>query len=183
MVQFRRANIKESIADFDAYLKLKPSEAPNLWQRGISYYYAKQYAEGRKQFELHQMVNSDDVENAVWHFLCVAQIEGKEKARALLMPVGRDLRVPMAEIYALFAGRGTPEQVFQAVERGQVAADIRQQRQFYANLYLGLYYEAMGDPAKAEEHITQAVGPYKVDHYMGDVARVHAKLRGYAIAK
>src|SRR5262249_46004543 len=139
--------------------------------------------EGRKQFELHQMVNTDDVENAVWHFLCVAKIEGKEKARALFMPTGKDFRVPMTQIYELFAGRGTPDQVFRAVEQGRVTPGVLRQRQFYANLYLGLYYEAMGDQAKAEEHITQSVGPYKVDHYMGDVARVHAKVRGYAISK
>mgnify|MGYP000446850332 CR=1 FL=1 len=40
--------------------------------------------EGRKLFELHRSVNPQDVENAAWHFLCAARVDGLEKARAQL---------------------------------------------------------------------------------------------------
>ena len=70
---FRRARIAESIADFDRQIKLQPDFAPGHWQRGIAYYYAKEYEKGAQQFELHQTVNPQDVENAVWHFLCVVR--------------------------------------------------------------------------------------------------------------
>ena len=46
-------------------------------------------------------------------------------------------------------------------------------RLFYAHLYLGLYYDSLGDKKQALEHMTRAAGDYKISHYMGDVARVH----------
>jgi lipoprotein NlpI len=48
---------------------------------------------------------------------------------------------------------------------------------FYAHLYLGLYYEATGNATLSKKHIRLATTDYAVDHYMGDVARVHGKLR------
>jgi lipoprotein NlpI len=48
---------------------------------------------------------------------------------------------------------------------------------FYAHLYLGLYFEALGDAEKARKHITRAAGQYQTGDYMGDVARVHQQLR------
>jgi lipoprotein NlpI len=46
-----------------------------------------------------------------------------------------------------------------------------------------LYFEALGDAAKAREHILQAAGPFRMDHYMGKVAVMHAKLRGWSAAE
>jgi len=75
--QFRLGHFKESIADFDKFIELMPAQAPQHWQRGIALYYAGRYEDGRKQFELHQTVNSHDVENSVWHFLCVARARSR----------------------------------------------------------------------------------------------------------
>lgn len=66
--RFIEGNIKESIEDFDAVIELRPDRDPYHWQRGIAYYYADRFQEGKEQFERHQTVNSQDVENAVWHF-------------------------------------------------------------------------------------------------------------------
>ena len=84
---FKAAKIKESIADFDAYLKDVPRQDPHHWQRGISYYYADEFKKGYEQFERHQTVNSNDVENAVWHFLCLARAKGIEEAKNKLIPI------------------------------------------------------------------------------------------------
>jgi len=177
--QFKLGHIQESIHDFDAFLKDRPDQAPHHWQRGISYYYAGQYKEGRAQFELHQKVNAHDVENAVWHFLCVAAVEGSDKAREALIPITGDSRVPMAEVYALFAGQGAAEEVLSAVEKGEVSAERRRQHLFYARLYLGLYYEATKDKEKCREHILKAAELSDAGNYMGAVARVHAaRLKG-----
>jgi lipoprotein NlpI len=51
----------------------------------------------RAQFELHRTVNPADVENAAWHFLRGARWV-TAKARAALLPVGPDSRVPMRQI-------------------------------------------------------------------------------------
>lgn len=178
VAQFKRGNVKESIADFDKFIESDASQAPQHWQRGISCYYAERYEDGRKQFELHQTVNNNDVENAVWHYLCVARSSGVEKARASLIHINRDGRVPMMQIYALFAGKATVDDVMAAVKAGEPSPDELKQRLFYAHLYLGLYDEATGNAKLADEHIRKAIGEFAAEHYMGDVARVHAKLRG-----
>ena len=177
VAHFKLGHIQESIADFDQFIKLEPAQAPYHWQRGIAYYYAGRYVEGRKQFELHQTVNASDVENAVWHFLCVARSDGVKKAGESLIKIGRDSRVPMMEVYALFAGKGSAEDVLAAAKAKDPAPEELKQRLFFAHLYLGLYYEALGDNKRAKEHILKSVDEYPAEHYMGDVARVHAKLR------
>jgi lipoprotein NlpI len=172
--QFRLGHFKESVADFDEVIKRMPDRGPQHWQRGISCYYAGMFNEGRIQFESHQTVNAHDVENAVWHFLCVARASGVTAARAALIPISGDSRVPMMEVHALFAGKAKPEDVLAAAQAGRPARDSQQL--FYAHLYLGLYYEALGDAGRARQHIFKAADDFSADHYMGDVARVHAQL-------
>ncbi len=171
---FRLSRFKESVADFDRYLELLPGEKPYHWQRGISLYYAGRFGDGKKQFELHQTVNSNDVENAVWHFLCAARADGIESARKQLIPIEGDARIPMAEVHRLFSGKASVEDVQKAAD----AAPKTQQTsaQFYADLYLGLYFEALKDKPKTREHILKAAKLANENGYMGDVARVHAAL-------
>jgi lipoprotein NlpI len=175
---FRAGRFREAVADFDKFIELAPEQAPHHWQRGIALYYAGRFDDGRKQFELHQTANPYDVENAVWHFLCVARGSSLEKARAGLIPIERDSRVPMMQIHALFAGKAKPEDVMKAAEAGNASAQEKENQLFYAHLYLGLYYEATGDSKLAREHIVKAATQFKADHYMGDVARVHAQTLG-----
>jgi lipoprotein NlpI len=162
---------------FDALLKLEPQSKPQLWQRGLSLYYTGDFKAGREQFETHQTYNTNDVENAAWHFLCVAKADGVEAARKVLIPIEGDARVPMKQVHELFAGKAKPEDVLKAAESGE-GNELRNHR-CYAHLYLGLYFEAIGDDAKAKEHMVKAATDYKMDHYMGKVAQVHVKLRGW----
>ena len=167
VADFRNGRIAESVAGFDTLAKLAPESAPQLWQRGIALYYAGRYNDCRLQFESHRTVNPNDVENAAWHFLCVARAESPEKAKAALLPVGPDARVPMRQVYQMFGGTLTPDQVW-------TAAGERPESQFYAHLYLGLYFEATGKKDLALEHITAAAADrFSVGGYMHTVARVH----------
>ena len=134
------------------------------------------YDEGRRQFEGYEKVDTNDVENAVWHFLCVARKDGLAKARASVLKIGKDRRVPMMQVYDLYRGALKPADVLAAAEAGEVAPMQRQQRLFYAHLYLGLYYDATGNKKQALEHMSQAADKYRITHYMGDVARVHEGL-------
>lgn len=170
-VRFKLGLIEASVADFDRAVALDPAQEPHHWQRGIAYYYAARFADGVRQFELHRQVNPDDVENAVWHFLCNARATGFASARRALLPVKGDARVPMAEIHRLFAGRARPEEVLAAAARGAPAQ--RNAQLFYAHLYVGLFHEAAGDPERAGEHLRRAVREHRVNHFMWDVARVH----------
>lgn len=183
--RFFEAKIPESIADFDAFIAIIPEQDPHHWQRGLAYYYAGEYEKGKAQFERHQTVNSQDVENAVWHFLCAVRVPGGsvEAARKDLIPIEGDSRVPMKEVHDLFAGRGTVEAVLAAAKEDNdgVLSETERVHLCYAHLYLGLYFEAIGEEAKSAEHIRLAAFDYALDDsYMGKTAQVHAKLRGIA---
>ena len=176
---FYDAKPKESVAAFDQVIKQAPQAAPQLWQRGLSLYYAEDYKAGREQFEIHQTVNPNDVENAAWHFICVAKQEGVEAARKVLIPIKGDSRVPMKEVHDLFAGKGTEEDVMKAASSNDSGSAELHNQLCYAHLYLGLYHEALGNKDKAKEHMVKAAKEYKEDHYMGVTAQVHVKLRGW----
>ena len=168
IAHFEAGRVVQSAEEFDRLAKARPEIAPELWQRGIALYYAGRYDDCRKQFELHRTVNPNDVENATWHFLCVARAESPAAATAALLPVGPDARVPMRQVYELFRGRATPDDVLKA-------AGAQPSAQFYAHLYLGLFAEARGDRARAMEHITAAADSRYAGAggYMHMVARVH----------
>jgi len=168
VADFRESRFVESAAGFDRLAKVIPDYAPALWQRGIVLYYAGRYRDCRAQFESHRTVNANDVENAAWHFLCVARAESPAKARAALLPVGFDPRPPMVQIYQMLQGSRKPEDVLSA-------AGARPEALFYAHLYLGLYFEALGVRDRALEHITAAAADRyaELGGYMHMVARVH----------
>jgi lipoprotein NlpI len=170
ITDFQAGRIPQSVAGFDRVAALLPDYAPQLWQRGIALYYAGRFKDCRTQFESHRTVNPDDVENAAWHFLCVARAESPEKAKVALLPVGPDSRQPMREIYRMLRGEVTPDQVIAAAGSGN---DLSR---FYAELYVGLYYEALGDSKHALPHITAAADArFSAAGYMHGVARVHLR--------
>lgn len=171
---FKRGKIAKSLVDFDTFLRLVPEQKPYHWQRGISLYYAGRFAEGKQQFELHQTVNSHDVENAVWHFLCTARAEGLEAAKKQLISIEQDARIPMAQVHQLFAGKALPQDILTAAQAAPQKTRAGEPL-FYAHLYLGLYFEALGDEKAARDHILKAATQAKANGYMGDVARVHAE--------
>jgi len=167
VADFLGGRVAESVVGFDTLARLEPARAPQLWQRGIALYYAGRYKDCRLQFESHRTVNPNDVENAAWHFLCVARGESVPAARAALLPVGPDSRAPMRQVYDMYRGVLKPEEVL-------AAAGDRPESQFYAHLYVGLYAEAMGDKARALEHIKAAAEDrFAMGGYMHTVARLH----------
>jgi len=165
---FRAGRVEQSAMAFDQLARLVPDQAPELWQRGIAQYYAGRYRDCRDMFISHRTVNPNDVENAAWHFLCVARAESPAAARQQILPVGPDARVPMREVYEMFQGRATPAQVL-------AAAGSDQSAQFFGQLYVGLYLDVTGDRRKGREHLAIAAQPRyaSVGGYMHDVARVH----------
>lgn len=168
--EFEEGRFAQSAATFDDVAKAVPSQAPHLWQRGIALYYARRYGDCRRQFESHRTVNPDDVENAAWHFLCVARERTPERARAALLPVGPDFRAPMREVYQMFRGALTAEDVLKAAGNDESG-------QFYAHLYIGLHSEALGRKDVAWKHIKEAASERfaSVGGYMHMVAEVHLK--------
>jgi lipoprotein NlpI len=163
---------KKAVADYDVFLKDNPRLEPEHWRRGIAHYYAGMYKEGVAQFETHKTVNPQDVENAVWHYLCNSKVIGTKKAAAELIDVTMDARVPMAEIQKLFAGKLKPEDVLAAADKTDAKKREGVSARFYANLYVALWYDAEGDAKKVKEHLTTAV-KHEVSDYMWKVGRAH----------
>jgi lipoprotein NlpI len=106
--------------------------------------------------------------------LCVARGSGVEKAKANLLPITEDRRVPMMQIYGLYQGKLTPDDVLAAANANPPNPDTHNQRLFYAHLYIGLWYEAAGNAELAKKHILESE-KHKIAHYMWDVAHVHAE--------
>ena len=78
----------------------------------------------------------------------------------------------------MFAGEMTPEEVVRVGETEGGTA------RFYADLYAGLYYEALGRQEESLRLISRAAeSPAAKNAYMGDVARVHVALRKKAPAE
>ena len=165
MQRFEAGKVEESVKDFDRLVELDPSAGPYLWQRGIALYYLGRFKDCKAQFESHRRVNADDVENAAWHYLCTARAESPAKARQQLIPIARDSRPPMMTVHALFAGKATPEDVLRKATDDTA--------RFFAYLYIGLYWEANGEAAKAEPWLKRAADASTGQDYMGAVARVH----------
>jgi len=156
IARFMLGRIKDACADFDKFNQANPDAAPQNWQRGIALYYAGRYEDGAKQFELHRTVNPDDVENAAWHFACVARWKTPAAAKEGLISIQGDTRIPMSQIHEMFAGKLKPGQVIAAAREGNPAPAQLNRQLFYAYLYAGLYCESIGKNEEAKAHLTQA---------------------------
>lgn len=177
-VQFCLGQFEASVKSFDAYVKAAPNAESRQWERGISMYYARQYKRGAQQFELYQTFHDQDVENSVWRFLCMVPETGVKKARAVMLPIENDRRIPMMKVFEMYRGTATPQDVLNAARRGDPDASTLKGRLFYAHLYLGLYYEVLEKDALARKYIKLAADKSLTGHpgintYMWDVARVH----------
>jgi len=171
-IYLRCGQAKWAVRLFDRVVAAKPSEMPHLWQRGIALYFNKDFQAGVEQFEQHQKVNPHDVENAAWHFLCLAKAVSPEEAKKRVLPAPNDPRVPMEEVLQMLR-TGNTQGVIDRMQ--QVAENSPEHRsaEFYGNFYLGLYADAMGNPKEAKTRMQQAADDAP-RNYMGDVARVYA---------
>ena len=171
-VYLRSGKPKKATDLFDRYLRLEPDALAGLWQRGIALYFARDYKRGVEQFEVHRRVNPNDVENAAWHFLCVAKAQSFDKAKTVVLPAPNDPRAPMEEVLQMLS-TGDTEKVINKMESFPAKTRLRESADFYGNFYLGLYADAAGDRAKAKSYLDLAAKDASIN-YMGDVARVYA---------
>jgi len=168
----RSGRIRSSIKQFERYIELVPGDKAELWQYGIALTLAGQFEDGRKLFELHRVANPNDVENAAWHFLCVAKVSGINEAKKTVLPAPGDTRVPMTEIRRLLMD-GDERRVTAAVEELTAGSTSREVAEFFGNLYTGMYADAVGNPTKARRLVGAAAKTAQAN-YMSDVARVYA---------
>ncbi|MDG2224116.1 MAG: tetratricopeptide repeat protein [Rubripirellula sp.] len=171
-ILLRAGESKQAVVQFDAFLKEEPQQLPYLWQRGIALYFTSDFAGGVKQFEVHRGVNPNDVENAAWHFLCVARAESFDKAKGMVLPAPGDPRLPMKEVLQML-NTGDTQAVIDRIEKETVGTPRRSQAEFYGYFYLGLYEDAQGNRDEALRWMRKSAKDAP-RNYMGDVARVYA---------
>ena len=165
---FEHGRSVDALAAFDDLMKLIPAVKPELWQRGIVLYDLGRFAECADQFKAFHTLSPEDVENAAWHFFCVARAESPAAARAALFKAGPDPRIMRMDVYALLGGQLTPAELVERAGTLPIAL-------FYAHLYAGLYLESQGDAKAALAHLTEAADARYGEYggFMNIAARVH----------
>ena len=178
---FKMGNVLAAVQDWQIFIQLKPKKETEHWQICVGHALLGNYEEARKRFEWHWTVNTEDMEVAFWHFLCVARTEGLAKARENLMTVSGEKRVPMAQIYELYKGEGDESSVWLAAANGTPNPVERAQREFFAHYYLGLLRQAEGHLEDAKTSVTKALEIARShDGFIGDSPG--GQLRGGDIA-
>ncbi|MFK8112103.1 MAG: tetratricopeptide repeat protein [Rubripirellula sp.] len=172
-IYLRTGKIDWAVRLFDRYVKERPADLPELWQRGIALYFAGEFKRAAKQFEEHRKVNPNDVENAAWHFLCIAKADSFEAATKALLPAPNDRRPPMDEVLKMLKS-GDTDTVNKRVDSIAEDSAARGDAEFYRDFYLGLYADAKGEQKKATKLLERSANDAP-HHYMGDIARVYAK--------
>lgn len=170
----------EAVADYDRMVELKPELDASHWRRGIAYFYAGRYADAAAQFDRYHSFDDVDRENGIWRYLSQAMDKGRDEAQKELLRYEKDDREPFPDVYRLFAGQITPEQILANIAAADIDGRERQKREFYAHLYIGLHLAVLKVNDQAKQHLEKAAantwgatagyGP----HFMWRVAKLNA---------
>lgn len=175
---FFRGEFSKSVRDYERMSELDPSLDASHWRLGIAYFYADQPEMSAKQFDKFFVTDDVDREAGLWKYIAQAPTLGADKARDGLLKYKKDDREPMPTIYRLFEEELSPAELLKSVD-AKLPENVREQRLFYIELYLGLWHDAHKRPREALSHFRAATanrwgrsasyGP----NYMWHVGRLH----------
>ena len=177
-ILYATGDMKGAVALYDEVLQEQPDIKPLLWQRGLALYYVGEFEKGVDQFDTHQTYNSQDVENSVWQLLCQAKLTSVDEARKSMIQIQEDSRIPMKQVFDMFAGTGSPQDVFDACGY-QEDMEPRDDSSIYHGLfYVGLFYEMTGDVEASNRFMIKSLS-FKpiIPGLMGHVAEGHLRAR------
>jgi lipoprotein NlpI len=186
---FFLGQFEAAISDYDKLVELDPTVDAGHWRRGIAYFYAGQYAEAAGQFERYHSFDNVDRENGIWRYFSQSRASGRDIARKGLLKYEKDDREPFPAVYRLFAGELDDAAVLKTIDTVKLSEDAREQRQFYAMLYIGLNaaVEERNDAARValRKAVDNRWGPAAGygPHYMWHVGRLHLQQLEDAAAK
>jgi len=145
----------EAEADYQKMVALKPDLDASHWRLGIAMYFAGHPEQAAGQFDRYHSFDNVDRENGIWRYLSHRMAFGKEKAKEQLLKYEKDDRPPFREVYALFEGRLSPDDVLKSIDPG-LSDSQRMSRLFYAHLYIGMNSAAEGKKAQALDSLREA---------------------------
>lgn len=146
----------EAESDYKQMVRLRPDVDKSHWRLGIAMYLADRPQQAAAQFDKYHSFDNVDRENGIWRYLSHRAAFGKEKAREQLLKYEKDDRPPFREVYQMFEGTLTKEELLQSIPSELPNTD-RNSRLFYAHLYIGLHLSADGDKTAAKESLREAV--------------------------
>jgi lipoprotein NlpI len=162
---------EEAVKDFEKMIALDPAQEAPHWRLGIAYYLAGDFAKSERQFVKYHIYDNGDRENGIWKFLAQAHHDKLEKARSEMLVYADFDREPFPELYEMFAGKRTAEEVFAEIAQKGLADD--EHVMFFASYYAGLNEELLGRHDNALSLLRQAVSATSVrQDYMWQVARL-----------
>ena len=181
-LHFYLGHFDQALADYNKMVELNPAIDTSHWRKGIAAFYAGKYDAAAGQFDRYHSFDNVDRENGIWRYLSHFKSKGAEAARKQLLKYEKDDREPFGDVYRLFEGKITGNEIIEKIKQAELAATEKEKRLFYANLYIGLNEAVQGNQKTARIHLTQAAqnswpasagyGP----HYMWRVALVHLKM-------
>ncbi|MCA9009928.1 MAG: hypothetical protein KDB01_09295 [Planctomycetaceae bacterium] len=170
--EFERAE-----TDYVEMVRLKPELDASHWRLGIAMFFAGHPQQAAQQFDKYNSFDNVDRENGIWRYLSHYRAFGREEARRQLLRYEKDDRPPFKEVYQLFDGGLTADDVLKAIPDDPAATD-RDARLFYSHLYIGMNQVVEGKTEAAQASLRSATlnpWPRKAGfgpNYMWHVARL-----------
>ena len=174
------ADFKGARADYEKMIELNPKLDVSHWRLGIAYFYLKEYDKAARQFGIYHQYDQVDRENGIWRFMSQYKASGLAVARKGLLKYEKDDRPPYPWLYAMFAGKLEPGEVFSKIDEAGFSERYKTRVLFHAYLYVGIYLELTeDDPGKALPYLRKAASNEygrSTGTYMWQVARIHHQL-------
>ena len=174
------ADFKGARADYEKMIELNPKLDVSHWRLGIAYFYLKEYEKAARQFGIYHQYDQVDRENGIWRFMSQYKASGLAVARKGLLKYEKDDRPPYPWLYAMFAGKLEPGEVFSKIDEAGFSERYKTRVLFHAYLYVGIYLELTeDDPGKALPYLRKAASNEygrSTGTYMWQVARIHHQL-------
>jgi lipoprotein NlpI len=174
---FQSGEFAKSLADYEKMIEINPRLDVTHWRKGIALYYLGRWDESARQFEKYQTIDDVDRENGLWRFLAMHEGLGTAKARAAMIQYVRVDRPPLTDVYRMFQGELTADDFRSRAEQFREHSKER----FYADLYLGLFFDVEGKPVESLRHLKAAEDSRWAKEagggpgWMWHIARIHAE--------
>ena len=178
---FFLGRFKESVDEYQAMVKIDPSQDASHWRLGIALFFADQPKLAAAQFEKYHSFDDVDRENGIWRYLSQYKATNAATARKELIRYEKDDREPFPAVYKLFDDSLSPAAALATIPKDLPAAEL-DKRRFYTELYIGMHMVVKKKPADARKYLARAVsrkwprtsgfGP----NYMWHVGRVQLDL-------